>query len=86
MKNFLFLSVLIASLQTQAAYAGEEINIAAAIGSTAIEKPTSTTAETSPESEGMSTGTKTLLIVGGVVVVGIIAALSSGGSSSTTSH
>ena len=83
MKIFLLLTVLIATLQTHSVYAGEEINIAAAIGASAIEK---STAETTPESEGMSTTTKTLIIVGGVVAVGIIAALSTGDSSSTTSH
>jgi len=87
MKRFIFLSVIITILQTQVVYAGEEINLAAAIGASAIEKPASEEASgASPESKGMDPKTTTLMIVGGVVAVGIIAAISSGGGDSTTSH
>lgn len=84
MKRFIFLSLIITILQTQAVYANEEINLAAAIGASAIETPASE--EAPPESKGMNPKTTTLMIVGGVVAVGIIAAISSGGGDSTTSH
>ncbi|KPJ91850.1 MAG: hypothetical protein AMJ53_10605 [Gammaproteobacteria bacterium SG8_11] len=84
MKNFIGTFVIFLVLQAQAVYAGEEINIAAAIGASAIEKPA--TEQSSSESKGMDPKTKTWAIVGGVVAVGVIAAVASGGGDSTTSH
>ena len=84
MKNLIFLSVIIALVQSQPVYAGEEINIAAAIGASAVEE---TASEPAPEeSKGMDPKTRTWLIVGGVAAVAVIAAVSAGGGDSTTSH
>jgi hypothetical protein len=87
MKNLIFWFVIFIAIQTQVVYANEEINLAAAIGASAVEKPA--TEQPQAESEGMSPKTRTMLIIGGVVAAGILAAASAsngGGGTSATSH
>ena len=92
MKKIIFTALVSIFVATNA-FSGEEIQLAAAIGSTG---PTAASPGTSdvakPSSEGTKTTTAatgtstTTMVVLGVIGAGVIAAVAGGGSSSTSSH
>lgn len=89
MRNFLFLSIFILITNTQTVLAGENIQLAAAIGAAALDKSRieETNTDTSDSNAGGQTAAiKPYMIAIGVVTVGIIAAVAGGGSDSATTH